>query len=129
MNTTYAFTLSPPNRLIGTKLKNFNRILYDSDRLALNSILMYNRIKRFIIYPEFDEKGRLHYHGNITVNNTQKVRLFKHAMCKMRSIGFVDLKPLESFNDKIKWICYCKKQWHIARSVLEIEKPIMCLDK
>lgn len=126
MNTSLAFTLSPPHRFTsGTDLKNPNRVLYEEDKNQIKSILKYIRCGTYILYPEFDDKARLHYHGIINLDSNQKVRFYKYAHCKLKQIGFVDFKPLKTFEDKLKWVIYMSKHWPETKQVLEITRPIM----
>jgi len=124
MNTSLAITISPPNRIKGTKVRNPNRNMFDEDRKNIKSIFKYNRIKRYIVFPEFDVKGRLHYHGVLTLDSNERIRFYKHAMHKLALTGFVDIKPLNDFLGHLRWLCYIKKQWHITKQVLEISRPI-----
>lgn len=77
-----------------------------------------------MIYPEFDPKGRLHYHGILTLNHTEKVRFYKHAMHKLKLLGFIDIKPMDTFKDNLKWLIYCKKDFGFTADVLDIEEPL-----
>lgn len=121
MYHSIAITISPPNRVKWTGFCNPNRNLYDSDKFIIEAVLKYNRIKDYLIYPEFDVKGRLHYHGILNLTNAQRIRLYKHAQPKLTSIGYVDVKPIDS---KLTWLCYIKKQWHFTAQVLELITPI-----
>lgn len=133
MNTSLAITVSPPYRCRGLKRRNPHRHVYDDDQFQIKSIFKYNRIKKFIIFPEFDNKGRLHYHGTLELNRCEYVRFNRHAIFKLQEIGFVDVKKLITFTDKLKWNMYCRKDWHISQEILEITRPIwnnnICLDK
>lgn len=124
MNTSLAITISPKNRVLGSKLRNANKNIFDDDTFQIKQILKYNRINKYIIFPEFDDKGRLHYHGILSLDRNQYIRFYKHALTKLSLIGFVDVKKLKEFQDKLKWLIYCKKEWNISSEILEIENPI-----
>jgi len=112
------------------RYRNPLRHIYDADAIGIQSCFSYNRITHYIIYPELSDAGRLHYHGIIKVNETQKVRLFKHALSKFKSIGMVDLQMIKigEYNyNKLRWLMYCKKNWQFTHRVLEIEIPIVRL--
>lgn len=125
MNTTIEITISPPDRstdYLGHK-EPFSWIFLQ-DLIQIRSILKYNKIGQYIIFPEF-ANFRLHYHGIITMNPTQFTRFNKHAIHKFRCIGFCHFKKLLTFKDKLKWIYYCRKEWHITQPILDIDIPIM----
>lgn len=124
MNTSLAITISPPQRFKkGTLLRNPNRILYDEDIIQIKSILKYIRCSTYLIYPEFDKTGRLHYHGIINLDHNQRVRFFKYAQFKLKLIGFNLIKPIDTFIDKLKWILYITKDWGTTKQILEINYP------
>lgn len=119
-----AITISPPPRYKYIDKANPNRMLYDDDQSQIKSILSYNKIYTYIIFPEFDN-GRLHYHGIITVNNTQYIRFHKHAIHKLRGIGFVDISILLEFKNCLRQSVYMMKEWGFTKAVLEISYPII----
>lgn len=119
-----ALTISPPART-NNKLKNPNRHLFIDDKYTIQQIFKYNKIKTYIIYPEIDEKGRLHYHGIITLNNTELVRFEKHARHKLKQIGFVDTTDCTKFINNLRYIIYMSKDWLKTKEILEITDPIM----
>lgn len=94
------------------------------DRLQIITAL--KRIKRYIIYPELDPKGRLHYHGILTLSDSEYVSFYKECRKKIEHwIGFVDVKPILSLTENIRTIIYMTKEWGITKDILSIEKPIM----
>ncbi|AYP28868.1 MAG: replicase [Cressdnaviricota sp.] len=125
MNTSLAITISPPSRVINNKLKEPFKHLYADDKNYIEQTLKYNRIGRYIIYPELDPKGRLHYHGVINLDSNELVRFYKHAFHKLKTIGFVDIKPLKTFTDKFRWTIYMSKDWGITRDILDLNSPIL----
>lgn len=120
-----AITISPPFRDMYKNFAQPNRFLFFDDRIQIESIFKYNKIGRYIIYPELDPKGRLHYHGIVTLSHNERVRFHKHAIHKLKLIGFVDIKPLAKLKDNLKWIIYIKKEWGFTSALLEIDQPIM----
>ena len=122
-NYHIALTISPPYRH-SSKLRGPDRQFFDQDQNDIKTILKYNRIKVFTIYPEFSEKGRLHYHGILKLDKNQYIRFFKHAKNKLALIGLVDFKVMETIQDLLKWEFYIRKQWFITQEILEITRPI-----
>lgn len=110
----YSITISPRYRA-STPI-----FLFNSDEPMIRRYL--NKFSRYyIIYPEFDDKVRLHYHGILRVHDMLKYRCIKHTMDRM--IGFTCIKKINTFNDKLKWLIYCQKQW--ASNIHLFEKPII----
>lgn len=98
---TYALTVSPPYR---TQSPTY---LYNSDKPWLQKQL--NRCSdHYIMYPEFDERGRLHYHGIILLRSISSWGFVKSTIDK--NLGFCCLKKLGSFRDKLGWLLYCTKE-------------------
>jgi len=127
MNTSLAITISPPLRYNNKLFKNPNKCQYMDDLIFIRHVFHYNRIGSYIIYPEFDQKGRLHYHGTLNLSHDELVRFYKHAVHKLGNLGFVDHKRLLTFMDKLKWSIYCKKEFGLTRDILEIQSPIMSI--
>jgi len=126
MNTSLAITISPPQRT-ETRFKDPNKLFFIDDISSFRCIMKYNRIKTYILYPELDPKGRLHYHGIINLNINEYVRFHKHAIHKLRKIGFVDIKPLKDFINKLRWVTYMSKDFGITKEILNIESPVMTM--
>lgn len=104
-----ALTISPPDSKLSLKdtwLKHLRRIaLIES---------------RFILYPETDRKGRLHYHGIIW-----KDKFYKESIEKCEKMGFIKLVEITSLEG---WYKYCKKEIKITKSMLELPKKFKCID-
>jgi len=124
MNTSLAITISPPSRT-ETRFKEPNNLFFMDDMSSFRAVMKYNRIRKYIIYPEFDPKGRLHYHGIINMDINEYVRFHKHAIHKLKKIGFVDIKKLNSFIDKLRWVTYMRKEWGITKEILNIDQPVL----
>lgn len=88
-----ALTISPP----------------DIKHLTVNKIwILHKRVlskvkSKFVLYPELDTNGRLHYHGYIhkEINLKEDLELIK-------SIGYIKVKEITDWNG---WITYCSKEW------------------
>lgn len=123
--TSYFITISPQDRTLQySKLKfaNPTYCVFLDDELAIKHIFKKNRITRYIIFPELDDKGRLHYHGKITsLTESQRVSLYKSVRPTLQRIGFVDLQPVKN---ELECLYYCKKQFAFTSQVLERYQPI-----
>jgi len=80
-----AITISPPPRHTACRfiepLKNY----YLDDTFYIKYILNKYNIKKYLIYPEIDPKGRLHYHGIIDISNTHdEVTMYKVIQFKLK---------------------------------------------
>lgn len=130
MNATIALTISPPNRTAGHKMySNPNYSVYVDDLQFIQLVMAKSRIKTYEIYPEFDDKGRLHYHGIVHVDYNQKVRFYKYTQIKLTTIGFVDISTLKTEQDIERWMIYITKGWDFTKQVLEITECIRSKEK
>lgn len=112
-----ALTISPPHRP-GKK----QELLYYDDYFFIQQLELCS--DHFMVYPEFDSNGRLHYHGVIDVKD--QIKWFKKVLPTLqRKVGFTCVKKLGSHKDKIGWIVYMSKDWYTSKGVLSLEKPIM----
>jgi len=118
-----ALTISPPVRT-KCSFANPDKMVYDDDLLQIRSIIKYNKFTSYIIYPEFDDRGRLHYHGKFNLDPNQYIRFYKHAIHKFRNLGFCDIKLIRSHLDSIKWLIYISKNWSYTKEILDIDNPI-----
>lgn len=111
-------TVSPPLRSIRDQ-----RAIFDDDMYFLMKIRLCS--KHFIIYPEFDKSGRLHYHGIIRI--IDKIKWYKSVLPTLRrSLGFCDIKTIGStMRDKLQVLYYIKKEWMVTKKVLNIDEPII----
>jgi len=120
MNRTpnfYALTISPPQR------KESTRFLFGSDACSINRALS-RCSKHFMIVPEYTiEDARLHYHGVFRLDDP--IKWYKSVYKKLSGIGFVKVKPLIGLKNHLSWLCYCYKDWHLARVVLDLKEPII----
>lgn len=95
------------------------------DKLYIQQVFRYNKIKSYILYPELDERGRLHYHGILTLSNTEYIRFEKHARHKLRQLGHVDTSDCTQLKNNMRYMIYMKKNWMVTKDILEISDPIM----
>jgi len=120
----YSFTLTPPDRAhqySQMKYKNPLKMVYLDDRLIFQHVFKRIKLHNWIIYPELDRKGRLHYHGTLNMNHTQLTRFYKCGKPLLQRIGYVDCSPTAN---PLDWLLYCRKEWHLTKEVLELEIPI-----
>lgn len=64
--------------------------------------------RRWALYPEFDDKQRLHYHGLAYVHDTIKMYKVKHLLDK---IGWTKLQKCIDFEDRLSYLIYSQKQY------------------
>lgn len=107
---TVAITISPPLR------KGNPRTIYRSDIVEHFKYLLY--VGDFEIYPEFDQNGRLHYHGVVYIKDN--VKWLKQALPALHQFGFT--KVVSSVNEG--WFTYMMKEFPITREVLDIMGPL-----
>ena len=121
-----AITISPPTRVKISKRSGMDkeelRERYDKDTRLIQKSL--NRSSNeYAIYPEFDDKGRLHYHGIVTVKSNVSFKLETIPMLG-EHLGFVLVKE----NPDNKWKEYMLKEWLDTQLILDIENPITYTD-
>lgn len=73
--------------------------------------------KHYVLVPEFSDKGRLHYHGTIQIDDKLKMYNNKYRLDRM---GFTKLDPLETVKDLLKWTVYCRKNYGLIRAEYDI---------
>lgn len=104
-----ALTISPPD----LKLSLQDTWLYHLKRIASVDSKIW-------LIPETDSKGRLHYHGLLW-----KDKHYKESLEKFEKMGFIKVKPIRDYNG---WIKYCKKEFKITKSMLELNNRFKCID-
>lgn len=119
MNRKFALTVSPKDRV-----DKYNKI----EHIYIDDVnIMRKYMKRcsshYIVYPETDAVGRLHYHGIIEVSD--KIKFVKQVIPALKRIGYVCLKPLDTLKDNISWILYCSKEWMITKDIVDIQQPLI----
>lgn len=99
----FGITISPPPRF------NSAKALYIEDKYVIQREL--NKVShRYILYPEFDNKARLHYHGFILIHDKTKWnKQVKHVLDK--TLGYTLLSTFKNFKSQLGWLCYCRKEY------------------
>jgi len=120
-----ALTISPEQR-VEVKANGLNleevRQRYLKDCYCLHTAL--NRCSNnYTIYPEFDDKGRLHYHGIVFVHSLIAMKLETNPVLQDK-LGFICIK----YDPDEKWDQYCEKEWEITKEILDITDPIRHID-
>lgn len=124
MKGSLALTISPPDRV--TKYVAL-RDIFLKDCMEIGWLLKQCS-KQFVLYPELDFKGRLHYHGIVLIHD--QIKWYKKVMPSIKIIGFICLKELPKTKDRLNWLTYCMKEWGMTRELLgrvrgELAEPIM----
>lgn len=107
-------TISPPPQLESPKDTYYKWYL---------PLIIYLKpaTSRFILYPELDETGRLHFHGIITVKDWSKLYRSSYPWIR-KNVGFIDVR--KKANNRLGWLLYCMKNWAHTQQILEITEPI-----
>lgn len=112
------------NRSLENPLKDYWALTISPEQRNGKPLSMYKRDRdflyqwltpytdHFIMYPEFTESGRLHYHGIIHISDRYK---FYHTKHLVTNIGFTMWKPLRNVKDHLTWLTYCRKNFGISR--------------
>lgn len=111
----YALTLSPPIR------HGDAEYLYSGDKFLMRKIL--NRCTdHYMVYPEFDDSTRLHYHGTIIVKDI--IKFHKHTKKMLKAhFNFIKLSKLKTFKDHLIWTYYMRKDWGINKVLFN--RPVL----
>lgn len=105
-----ALTISPKSADIDVKT------LYD---IYYKRYISKIKVK-FILYPETDLKGRLHYHGVID-RSEDNIKDYNWSVKLLTNWCHICLKEIRSLGN---WIKYCKKEFKITKKVLKVKEPI-----
>lgn len=105
-----ALTISP--KLADIDAKTLYGIYY-------NRYISRIRVK-FILYPETDLKGRLHYHGVIE-RNEDNIKNYEWSIKFLSNWCFICVKEIKNLG---QWIKYCKKDFKITKKILKTKTPI-----
>lgn len=103
----YFITISPKYRLQDPLL-----LFHDDIRFLRPQFNKFSN--HYIIYPEFSDQSRLHYHGIIYINNTLKYNKSKWRIDV--HLGFMYCRYINDHKENIKSILYSSKQWGINKS-------------
>lgn len=85
----------------------------------LEMLPMLKTLKFYTLYPEFDDKFRLHYHG--VVRFKDKYQAYRITKRINKLIGYVLLKA--NLNED-GWVKYITKEWNTTKKILNITYPI-----
>ncbi len=97
----YAITVSPKQR-IESPIE-----LYRQDEEYIMKLL--NKFsRRYALYPEFDDKQRLHYHGLVLVHDRIKLNHTKYLFDKL---GWTLFDRIRSNKQKVACAVYATKDW------------------
>lgn len=110
-----ALTFSPPTSNNTPKFDHYNYYMQILKIIKPSTC-------RFVMYPEIDKSGRLHYHGILHVKD--EIRLYKDTFPKLRKMGFIKVKQMKTFMSILGWLTYCMKEWPKTKLVLECDEPI-----
>lgn len=109
---TIAFTWSPnPKKFLGIdpKYQLMDTIMFISD--------LHHCSNNFIIYPELNSNGRIHYHGKIQISD--KYKWFKKILPTFKYNGFVLIKT----DIDQKWDEYISKDKDLMEKILKFKLP------
>lgn len=76
--------------------------------------------KRYMVYPEFTDMGRLHFHGLFYIHD--KTAMLK-GLPRLQKLGFIKLDKIKTFGDHLRWVIYMSKE-RATLGALKIEEPI-----
>ncbi|AXH77558.1 MAG: putative replicase-associated protein [Cressdnaviricota sp.] len=109
----YAITINPCD-----KMQKFRDPLRLTSFLNEISKLLYhnNKIYRYTLYPELSPKGRLHYHGYITILDIDTFYLY--SIPNLLKMSTIVIKPIKE-ESKEMWQNYCIKQSDFHSYILE----------
>lgn len=95
------------------------RDLYKEDTIYIRRQL--NKFSNlYIIYPEFDNTERLHYHGIITITDNVKFHKTNYLLGKL---GFTKWIKIKSNKENLRSTIYSMKDWALNRHIFD--KPIL----
>lgn len=113
----FSITISPRHR------RGSDLFLYSGDKYIIRKLLNMCT-DYYLIYPELDDSDRLHYHGIILVKDP--IKWYRSVKRRLGySMGFLKMSLLKTFQDRLKWMLYMKKDWSINEEVFE--SPILPL--
>lgn len=114
VSQSLALTVSP-KPIVGDYLEK-----YHTEFLPIIVRFLRRCSKRYIMYPEFTDTGRLHFHGLVDV-------IDKVAFCKgiplLQRLGFVKIDKIRTLGDRLRWIIYISKD-RATLGALNIKEPI-----
>lgn len=109
-----AFTLSPP-MIVGDYCEHYHTTI-------LPELVRFFRrcSKRYIVYPEFSDTCRLHFHGLLYVHD--KTAMIK-GLPRLQRLGYIKMDKIKTYKDHLNWIVYISKE-RAHLDALKITEPI-----
>ncbi len=97
----YGITISPPFR-------NYSpEFLYNKDTpIIIRWLKRFS--KHYIMFSEFDDSSRLHYHGTIYIDDITKFHKTRYNFSER--VGYVKLDLLKKNKNLLTWTMYIRKQ-------------------
>ncbi len=100
----YSITISPHYRF------NDPTYLYNEDiRIIIRWFRKFS--KHWILFTEFDEASRIHYHGTIYIHDM--IKFHKTRWYLNQKLGFVKIKLLKTVIDLLRWNMYIRKEYYM----------------
>lgn len=107
---TVFITISPPTNLMSLRY----RLQHFHDEL---DPILRRMSTSYILYPEFDSHGRLHFHGFLHGFDNIKYIATNY---KLNRIGWTKIDTIKSFKDHIRMVMYCQKEWRKTVSIFKL---------
>lgn len=108
--TIRLFTCSPNPRKCGIdQYRNY------MDHLWVVFSKFSRCMSEFVVSPELNENGNIHYHGWFVLKD--KVKFYKHVLPAMKKLGFVKISKLKHRN--AEWDYYCQKDYEIMKELCQ----------
>ncbi len=109
----YSMTISPPYRLSSPIF------LYNEDIPKIKRWLR-KFSRHYVIYSEFDNESRLHYHLSVWIHDITKYHKTKYLLAG--KLGYIKTKLLKTSFDLLRWHLYCiKDQPEMKKSFPRVE--------
>lgn len=74
----------------------------------------------YVLYPETDLKGRLHFHG-IIKRDSSNIKDYLWSIKMLENWCFICIKEI---NNATKWDKYCRKEWKLTKKLLKLKRPL-----
>lgn len=74
----------------------------------------------YILFPELDLKGRLHFHG-IIERSKDNIKDYLWSIKFLERWTFICVKEIKNM---AKWLQYCKKDWKITKKLIQTKEPL-----
>ncbi len=92
--------------------------LYDCITTAITKLTKLNYCK-YVLYPEISNKGRVHYHGKITIIDV--VPFLLYTIKQLEAFG---LYEIDTIKDPSDWDLYCLKDTAVMKpALLQLDLP------